>query len=226
MMPNHNKMGRILIIVIILLIAALIYMRISNQRNQKPIFSGVAEATNYDLGFDIPGTIEHIYVKEGESIKKGTLLADLNSETQTAQANLSYARHAEAEANLADLKAGARPQEIKEAEGQYLQAQSQLEKAVNGPTVQELNQAKATMESARQNYENINLGNRSEDIAAAKNQVDSARSNLDTTKRDYERSRNLYNSGAIAAQQTSTTTGTNTGLPSMPTRQPSRTTIN
>lgn len=59
------------------------------------------DAANVSVGSKIIGRISSIYAKEGDLVKQGTLLADLDSTDLVAQRNQSLALRAQAQANLA-----------------------------------------------------------------------------------------------------------------------------
>jgi membrane fusion protein (multidrug efflux system) len=59
------------------------------------------DADNVSVGSKIMGRISAIYAKEGDLVKQGMLLADLDSSDLHAQRNQSVAMKAQAEANLA-----------------------------------------------------------------------------------------------------------------------------
>ncbi len=80
------------------------------------IASGTVEATDADLGFQLPGRVAVIEPREGDSVSVGQELAWLDrAEWQAALASAA-AQLAAAEARLSELESGARPQELTQAE--------------------------------------------------------------------------------------------------------------
>jgi membrane fusion protein (multidrug efflux system) len=73
------------------------------------------DADNVSIGSKIMGRISNIYANEGELIKQGVLLADLDSSDYVAQRNQAYALKSQALANLsqAELKYSSDQKSIK-----------------------------------------------------------------------------------------------------------------
>src|SRR4051794_36547260 len=63
-------------------------------------------ARQTSLGFANPGTVSHLYVKEGDHVHKGQLLATLDSATARRGLEQAQAQLASAEAGLASARAG------------------------------------------------------------------------------------------------------------------------
>ena len=74
--------------------------------------SGTVEAVEADLGFQIPGRIETIAVREGTEVVAGTELARLDRSELTAQRAAAAAQLAMNRAGLTELRTGARDEEI------------------------------------------------------------------------------------------------------------------
>jgi multidrug efflux pump subunit AcrA (membrane-fusion protein) len=124
-----NLLRRPIIYTILLIIIAGALFTMIRERNKVPTWttdtvstgtvrnitsvSGVVDAiSSAELAFPSGGIIERINAKEGDTVKKGTVLAtlrhtDLSAEYQDAKATLRIA-----EANRDELKNGARPEEL------------------------------------------------------------------------------------------------------------------
>jgi RND family efflux transporter MFP subunit len=63
-------------------------------------------ARQVTLGFSNPGTASHLYVKEGDHVHKGQLLATLDSDSARRSQEQAEAQFASAEAELASARAG------------------------------------------------------------------------------------------------------------------------
>ncbi len=74
--------------------------------------SGTLEAVEADLGFQIPGRIELITVREGDEVVGGTELARLDRSELTARRAAAVAQLTASRAVLTELQAGARAEEI------------------------------------------------------------------------------------------------------------------
>lgn len=77
--------------------------------------SGTVEATESDLGFEIPGRLLRVVPAEGTAVSAGDTLAILDPDELTAAAEATEAQAAAASARLRELRRGSRPQEIASA---------------------------------------------------------------------------------------------------------------
>jgi len=80
------------------------------------VASGTVEATEADLGFQLPGRVEVIEPREGELVSGGQELAWLDTSELEAARAAAAAQVTAAEARLSELQSGARPQELARAE--------------------------------------------------------------------------------------------------------------
>jgi HlyD family secretion protein len=194
-------MKKILIFValIFLLFSILAYLYLPQKSKDTKFIkvSGNIEATEVNIGFKISGRITHIYVKEGDWVEKGKILAKLDDEDLRYRFELARALLNSAQARLSKLLAGSRPEELKEAEARLNQAKFDLEhkkiqyermKALferqvipkevldNAETGYKI--AQATLQMAKENYEMVKEGPRKEDIEDAKAQLEQARAQV------------------------------------------------
>jgi HlyD family secretion protein len=163
--------------------------------------AGHIEATETDLGFKVPGKIAAIHFQEGQEVRAGEVVAeleshDLHDEVKAAQARLDSLR-----ANLAKLEAGYRPQEVREAQAAVAQAQADYDdKARDFRRMQNLFQrqtvsastrdkaeaaflmAKEALRRARENHDLLKSGYRTEDIEAARADCRQARFSLELAR--------------------------------------------
>ena len=89
---EEKRENRVLLIslgVILLVIAALAYVGFMRINPPEEIIQGQAEATTVKISGALPGRIEKIYVKEGDSVKTGDTLVHIHS--SVAQAKLIQA---------------------------------------------------------------------------------------------------------------------------------------
>lgn len=91
--------------------------------------SGNVEITEVSAGFKTPGALAFLPKEEGGEVKKGELIAELESTEVENEVNVMRASLAEAGERLKELKAGARPQEITVAEAEDRFAAVELDKA-------------------------------------------------------------------------------------------------
>lgn len=91
---------------------------------------GLVEARHHStLSAKFPGKLEKIYVKEGQRVKAGQLLAQFEARELVAQVGVAKAAAGVARAELAEAEAGARPQEIAMAREQFKDAEARRQKA-------------------------------------------------------------------------------------------------
>lgn len=98
--------------------------------SDKLSFPGVTSpATVTGTAFLVPGKIESMNYQVGQAVKKGDLLATLDSEIYERQVGVASAAVGVAEANRQKVNTGARHQEIEMVRRQMLQAKSGFELA-------------------------------------------------------------------------------------------------
>jgi HlyD family secretion protein len=115
---------------------------------------GHIEATETNLGFKVPGKISVIRFEEGQVIKAGEVVAELESEDLRQEVAAAAARLAAAQANLAKLEAGFRPQEVREAQAAVGQARADYqEKEKDYRRMQNLFQRRVVSGAARDRAE-------------------------------------------------------------------------
>ena len=162
---------------------------------------GHIEATETDLSFKIPGIITKINFQEGDYLKAGAVVAELDGQDLRNELAAAEARLKAGEAVLERLLAGSRRQEILEARAAVLQAEADLEnKKLDYDRMENLLQRQAVpvsrrdtaraaylmaQEARRRAQENYNLvkeGPRKEDIAQARAELKQMQANLDLAR--------------------------------------------
>jgi multidrug resistance efflux pump len=84
--------------------------------------SGFIEAEEVDIGPQIGGRVEALYIQEGDDVEAGRLLARIDGSLLEAQIASARAGVEIARAQLAQVRAGARPQQVDQAEAGLAQA--------------------------------------------------------------------------------------------------------
>lgn len=137
--------------------------------------SGNIEITDAEVSFKLPGRLLERLVSEGERVKKGQVVARLDTSELVREVALREAEVEAARAKLAELEAGSRPQEIA--------------------------QAQAAVNQARAYYQELVAGSRTQEIAAAEAAFRSAQAEANRLAADFERDRYLFDKGIISAQR-------------------------
>jgi len=165
------------------------------------LLSGHIETTETDVAFKISGKISRLYVDEGDEVKKGQLLAELEARDLKDKIAFYKASLKKARANLAKLLAGYQPEEIEAAKAAMEGARARLEKAQRDfERYQRLfkahaipqerfdvvttayKQAKWAYKEAKARYQLLHKGYRKEDIASSRAAVAEAEAALNLTR--------------------------------------------
>ena len=151
-------MKRILLALLLLLafLALGAWLYWSNKKNDRGVLrlSGHIEATETDLGFKVPGKIAAIHFEEGQEVKAGEVVAELESQDLRRELEAAQARREAARANLAKLEAGYRPEEVRQAQAAAARAQADYnEKAKDFRRMQNLFERRTVPASTRDKAE-------------------------------------------------------------------------
>lgn len=106
-----------------------------------------------DLIFQVPGVVGEVYVTEGDAVKKGDLLAVLDTRTFDQQLQQAEAALASARAQEQALTEEPREADLQAARAQVAQALANLELAQQGAKEQDIANAQTGVELARINVQ-------------------------------------------------------------------------
>lgn len=140
----------------------------------------VTTANDTQVGAKMPGRLIGVYVKDGDTVSAGQLLAEIDGTNQRIQVQQAQAQVQGAQSALASAKANAAVGPLRssaavaQSQAQLRSARAQLQKALNGARPEERAQAEAAFQSAK--------------------------SNLETARRELERVRKLFTE-QVASQQ-------------------------
>lgn len=149
------------------------------------VLHGNVDLRQVSLAFNNNERIVEVLVQEGDRVKRGQLLARLESgrlEPQVAQAE---AQSAAQRAIVEKLHNGSRKEEIAQSRALTASQQAVVEKLHNGSRAEEIAQAKAQTLTQQHVVERLHNGSRPEEIAQA-------RANLESAKADSANARVLY----------------------------------
>ena len=143
--------------------------------------SGHIEVTEVDLSFRIPGHITRMLVQEGDYVKTGQVVAEL-------QQDVLKNRYDQALAQLKEL----------DARCQSLALAIDIKKE---SVEAQIHQAQAMVDAAKARYDSLKTGSRVEEIKEAKAALEKARAELDNRRQDYQRMAKLFESNIITTKQ-------------------------
>ncbi len=121
MTENNNKFPlKALAAVFVLAAAGVIGFGLWKAANPPvPPLQGQAEARVIDVAPKIPGRIEKVYVREGDRVKAGELLAEISIPELSAKLGQVQAQQEAAQARLRLVEEGVRSEQIDAAKAQY-----------------------------------------------------------------------------------------------------------
>ena len=181
-MKPKKKLIPVIVLAVALVIAGFWTLRRWNGAPSQTIrLSGNIELTQVDIAFKLPGKLIERAVGEGEPVKKGRVVARLDSEQTRRQRDREGAGVQASESQLRQMITAVQYQkealgaEVQLREAELRQAEARLRDLLAGARKQEIEQARAAMEEAS-----------SEEQRAAK---------------DFERAQALYRNDDISASQ-------------------------
>ena len=188
-----NKRRVVLILVLLAAAGGGAWYWFSDRMNRNTSFipvSGNLELTQVDLSFKTAGRLTELAVREGDFVKKGDVIARLDSAQLDQQLLRDQASVASAQSSLQQLQTSIEFQQatiesdISTRRAELAQAQARLDELMAGSRPQEIQQAqsavtdaKAWNDQARSDWERAQTLFAREDIS--KQQYDQARAKLD-----------------------------------------------
>ena len=185
-MKRHIK-KIIIALPVSLAVIAIIYLIFTSFSEDEKVITGLVEISDVDVSSKIPGRIDSIFAKEGDTVIKGQILARLQSKEIDAKVEQTKGQLDAAKFKYQMALNGARPEEKDAVEKLYLQSEHQFdlaEKTWNRMSnlyrdsvisLQEKDvyefQYKAAMEqmlAAKSKYDMVLKGTRYEEIEMAK----------------------------------------------------------
>ncbi len=169
--------------------------------------SGNIETTEVDLSFRLSGQIKTLNIEEGDRVKKGQTIAELDTDTLEALKRIAQAEIAATKAVLDELEEGTRKEEIAMARALMKAAESRLknatdehrrysqlfqDRAISGS---QYDRIETSFKVAREEYNNaaqrlreLEKGPREQQIRAARHRLESAQGELHKIQLDIEHS--------------------------------------
>jgi HlyD family secretion protein len=179
------KRGKISAVMVLLLAAAACVVYLGYYRNRSNdhaiMTSGHVEVTEVDMSFRLPGHVSRLLVDEGDHVKQGTLLAELDQ-------HVLKARRDQAQAQVREL----------DAKGAALALSIKIKEDVLSA---EIRKAQAGVSAAEARYRSLKTGSRKEEIAEAAAARDRAKTEWENRRRDFLRMKALFERRIISFSQ-------------------------
>ncbi len=113
------------------------------------ITGNLASANQASLAFQMPGRIQQYMVKEGDRVKKGDVLASIDTTTIELQVKQAQAALTLAQARLSQTQKGGTPDQVAAANQALALAKANYAKVLAGPTADDLSGPKANLDRAQ-----------------------------------------------------------------------------
>ncbi len=160
------------------------------KRENPLLFSGTLETREIRVGSKAGGRVVSVSVQEGQTVKSGDPLVQLDMADLEAQRAQAVARIAQHQARLTRLLNGARPEEKGQVSAATATALAQLEAIRNGPRPEEIEQVRATLAAAEAELNNA---------VTAFNRVGKLKQNGDISQQEYDAAK--YRQDSLTARR-------------------------
>ena len=124
------------------------------------------------------GRLAELYVKQGDRVKAGQIIARMESRDLEAKLRQAQARLKNSKANLAKQETGSRPEEIAAARARLNQVEARLSQLQVGSRPEEIAAARARLSQVGARLSQLQAGSRQEEIAVARARLDGIQANL------------------------------------------------
>lgn len=197
-MEKRRSPARIAIVVLVILAAVALYFLFRDPAGERQTeFLGNVDVREVELGFELQGRIASMNFDEGDRVRKGQLMATLDTALLQDRIRSATAGMEAARAEMSRVKNGNRPEEIAIARSDVQRRQSALTEAareydrrrqlVESGAVsradfeasrRRFDQARADLEAGRQNLKLLRSGSRQEDVRLSEAAASSAQAEL------------------------------------------------
>ncbi len=161
------------------------------------------------LAFNLGGTVNQLAVKEGQQVKKGDTLAQLDTADLELQVKSAEDALAVAQAGVTQVKTPASAEEIAAAQAAYDSAKAGLERAKKPATAEDIAAAESAVASAKSayssavaSYNRAKNGPTKEELEILNSQLAKAKAALDNAQAAYDRVGGASNPNAAMLPQT------------------------
>jgi HlyD family secretion protein len=177
---------------VLLVVLGGVYLAYKHYLAGRPFeWAGTVEARTVTVGSRTGGRVKRLAVQEGERVKAGEVLVELETGDLDAQRAIALAQLAQAEAAQDKLRKGARPEEIAQANARAAQATAAFAETRHGSRIQEVAAAEARLAQAQAGVDKAQLdSDRSHRLLAsqaiAKAEADASDTALRTAKAERD----------------------------------------
>jgi len=204
-MKKKTQLIVLLVPVLIILTGIVILMILKPDPDDNRVFVGLFETTQVRVASEVPGRIDSIFVRLGESVEKGQLLASIDSEILDAKIQQAQGVYSAAASVNEKANKGAREEEIMAAKNKYEMAKSQFtfadksynrllnmykDSLISSQQMDEMtfkrNAAEEQMKAAQSLFMMAQKGARSEDKKAAQGQLKAVEGQVNEAKAYYK----------------------------------------
>ena len=149
--------------------------------------SGTVEAQREaQLSLDVSGTVDGVYVREGNTVNEGDVLVQLDTAAlERAVANAEQNLIIQ-EANLSELLDGSSSEDIASAQASVASAQANLENVLDGADPYDIDAARASLTSAKAAYSELLAGPDADDIAQVEANLRNAEASMQQAQANYD----------------------------------------
>jgi HlyD family secretion protein len=155
------------------------------------------------LSFRSSGRVERVIARQGDAVKAGQVLAELDTDNLQRQLREAQAQLQISQLRLQQAKLGPRPEDITAATADLNAATAQLQQLKGGGRPEDIAAAQAALNQAQTQLDAIRKGPTPQELTAAQARLDQAKANRDlvaaTSSNDTEQARILYVQAQSAA---------------------------
>jgi len=184
-------------------VGLLVYLGQRERRRGELFYSGTIEATQSNLAFQVGGRVTRVFVREGQAVATGQVLAELDrSESEAfleqARANLLRAQEQQKQLeSILEIYRKTLPEEVARAEAGGRALRAQVEEFLAGNRVQDVERARQALLTAESIRQEANRDRERYDQlypagSISEKERDIVKLKSETAYRDYERAQEAY----------------------------------
>ena len=178
----------------------------AEQPESVSVSGSVEGSRTVPLAFQVAGRVARVYVEEGDAVRAGQLLAELDATDYRNALNAALGQAQAAEAVAKKAVAGPRPEEVEQARIDFERWQDEYQRMRflferKSLPANDFRKVEAAYNAGRVRYEMARQGTRAEDIAAAEAQAKAAQAQVEVARKRLEDTRLTAPSAGYIAQR-------------------------